>query len=27
LSLTASADPSGAIDWYITSVWETEIII
>ena len=27
LSITSSADPSGTIDWYITSVWEIEIII
>ena len=27
LSIQASIDPSGAIDWYITSVWKVEIII
>ena len=27
LSIDSSADPSGVINWYITSVWETEIII
>lgn len=27
LSVQASIDPSGAIDWYVTSVWEMEIII
>ena len=25
ISVTASADPSGTIDWYATSVWRTEI--
>jgi hypothetical protein len=27
LSILASSDPSGAIDWYITSVWEVEIFV
>ena len=27
ISMQASKDPSGTIDWYITSVWEVEIIL
>ena len=27
LSIDASADPSGSIDWYITSVWKVEVQI
>ena len=27
LSIDASTDPSGTIDWYVTSVWRVEIVI
>ena len=27
LSIDASTDPSGTIDWYITSVWRVEVVI
>ena len=27
LSIQASSDPSGAIDWYVTSVWKVEVIL
>ena len=27
LSIDASTDPSGNIDWYVTSVWRVEVVI
>jgi len=27
LSIQATIDPSGAIDWYVTSVWKVEVVV
>ena len=27
LSIQASTDASGSIDWYITSVWQVEVVL